>query len=117
MKVQSLSEFLGTDLPPAEPSADTLRIEDITDAKAFADAVLSSYEFRQFIVNGLELGTLPSAIVTRLMDHSSWGSPAKRLELTGRDGKPIEQITEVRRVVVRPALPQDIEVPHVASVH
>lgn len=76
----SLAETLGT-LPdkPGAPAAP--RIEDIAgDAQTFCKTVLNSLEFRQYIINGLTLGELPSAIITRLMDHA-WGKPVERLEV------------------------------------
>jgi hypothetical protein len=97
-KVQSLAEYLGT-APPSEP--DVPRLEDIKDPKAFAEAVLDSYEFRQYIVNGLRLGELPAAILIRVMDLAGWQKPPERVEHTGKDGEPIQTVTEVRRVVIR----------------
>lgn len=91
-KFKSLADYLGT--TPAVES-DAPRLEDITDSKQFALAVLSSREFRRYIVDGLTLGELPAAIVTRLMDYA-WGKPAERIEHSGR----VENITEVRRVVI-----------------
>lgn len=93
---QSLAEFLGMKDPVAPAEA---RLEDITDSKQFAVAVLDSREFRSYIVNGLILGTIPSAIVTRMMDYG-WGKPPDRVEHTGKDGNPIETVTEVRRTIV-----------------
>lgn len=69
--------------------------------KEFARAVLDSREFKQYVSTSLKACTIPSAILTRLMDYA-WGKPPERVELTGKDGKPIEQITEIRRVIVRP---------------
>lgn len=68
--------------------------------KSFADAVLRSEEFRLYIVEGLTEKTLPPAVLCRLIDHG-WGKPPDRVEHTGKDGQPIETITEVRRVIVR----------------
>lgn len=96
--VQSLAEYLKVE--PTVPTNVGQRLEDITDAKAFAEAVLSSREFRCYIVNAIILGILPSAITCRLMDYA-WGKPLERIEHTGKDGQPIEVIAEVRRVVVR----------------
>jgi hypothetical protein len=100
--MESLADFLGTNLPDPPFEAHKLCLEDITDSKAFALAVLDSREFRQYIVSGLTLGNLPgfASILGKLMDHA-WGKPPERVEHTGKDGKPIETITEVRRVIVR----------------
>jgi hypothetical protein len=109
--MQSLAEFLGTS-PAATETAP--RLEDITDSKTFALAVLSSAEFRSYIVNSLTLGSLPAAVITRMMDYA-WGKPVDRVEHTGKDGSPIEMITEVRRVIVR--VPQETEEMHDEVVH
>lgn len=97
-RLQSLAEYLGT-APPEEGIAP--RLEDITDGETFAKAVINSREFRGYIINGLVLGSIPAAVLVRVMDLAGWQAPPKRLEVTGRDGKPIEHVTEVRRVVVR----------------
>lgn len=80
-KVQSLAEYLGVDSSDglqAEPPGP--RLEDISDPKEFAHAVLNSQEFRSYIVSGLVLGNVPgfTGILTRLMDHA-WGKPVERL--------------------------------------
>lgn len=98
-KIQSLADYFGTNDPPDSAPASP-RLEDITDCKAFALAVLGSREFRSYIVNGLVLGELPPGIVTRLMDLA-WGRPAERVEHTGKDGAPI--VAEIRRVFVHVA--------------
>lgn len=89
-KFQSIADFLGLhdndSLAPEGASGSTSgaspmpRLEDITDSKAFALAVLNSREFRQFIVNGVTLGDLPTPLVLRLMDHA-WGKPVERVEV------------------------------------
>ena len=93
--LQTLAEFLGTDqasnLPTELPQ---LTVQD------FCKGVLESREYRQSILQRIVLGTLPSAVELRMMDYG-WGKPPERIEHTGKDGKPIETITEVRRVVIR----------------
>ena len=112
--MESLAAFLGVSGAPAP--ADEPRLEDITDSKAFALAVLSSREFRSYIVNSLVLGELPSAVICRLMDYG-WGKPPERVEHTGKDGRPIETITEVRRVIIRGQQPeQDDDDEHLDKV-
>jgi len=110
--MKSLAEHLGVmptdgeasptngEASPAEAAPQTeTRLEDITDSKTFALAVLNSSEFRRYIVSGLVLGNLPgfAGILMRMMDYA-WGKPVDRVEHTGKDGNPI---IEVRRVVVR----------------
>lgn len=104
-KPASLADFLGVpdprpveDVPQQEPSfSDAV---DIVDPSTFCKRIVGSREFRQYIMNGIVLGDLPSAIGTRLMDHA-WGKPPERVEHTGKDGGPIEAITEIRRVIVK----------------
>jgi hypothetical protein len=94
-KFQTLAEYLGTSQQPAdEPQP---RLEDIAgDAEAFCKAVLNSYEFRQYIVNGLVLGSVPAAVMLRVMDMAGWQKPPERVEHSGR----VDSVTEVRRVVI-----------------
>ena len=92
--MESLADTLG--LTTKMPDDGRPRLEDITDAKQFAQAVLTSPEFRQYIVSKLTLGELPPAVITRLMDYA-WGKPAERVEHSGT----VETITEVRRVLIR----------------
>ena len=79
--MESLADTLG--LTTRLPDDGRPRLEDITDAKRFAQAVLTSPEFRTYIVDKLTLGDLPPAIVCRLMDYA-WGKPAERVEHTGK---------------------------------
>ena len=67
--------------------------------KAFSDAVVQSEEFRLYVIEGLTERDLPPAVLCRILDHA-WGKPPERVEHTGKDGQPIESVTEVRRVVV-----------------
>jgi hypothetical protein len=95
--MESLADYLGLGPTPqddprsSEPTFQT--------AEEFSQAVLSSPEFFRYIINSLALGTLPSGVLTRLMDYG-WGKPPERVEHTGKNGQPIE-VTEVRRVIVR----------------
>lgn len=101
-RFQSLAEFLETgqlEADQAEPPAGP-QLEDIADSRVFSLAVLDSREFRTYVVNALTLGTLPAAVLCRLMDYA-WGKPPERVEHTGRDGRPIETVTEVKRTIVR----------------
>lgn len=106
-KFQTLADYLGT-APVADGAAPVQRLEDISgDAEKFCKAVLDSFEFRQYIVHGLTLGSIPAAVMLRIMDKAGWQKPPEQIEHTGKDGKPIE-ITEVRRVIVQAkALPAD----------
>ncbi len=96
---ESLAQALGVidpqkgATPEADPSWETL------EGKAFCEAVVKSPDFRTYIVLGLRLGNLPAAVLCRVLDHA-WGKPPDKVELTGKDGKPIEHVTEVRRTIV-----------------
>ena len=101
---KSLGEHLGvieTKTPPvvAEGRSFLDTTTDNLSAKEFAALVVHSHEFKRYIVNGLTIGDIPPAILCRLMDYA-WGKPTERVEHTGKDGAPIETITEVRRVLV-----------------
>jgi hypothetical protein len=95
--MQSLAEFLGTVPVPAQAADDPVPDYEGLPAKAFADAVLNSKEFRQYVLNGLTLGELPAAIICRLMDYA-WGKPVDRVEHTGQDGQPMA--IKIVRVIV-----------------
>lgn len=94
---QTLADLLGASELPA-------RLEDVAgDAKAFCEAVLNSAEFRQYVVSGLLLGSIPAAILSRVMDVAGWPKSADVHKLVGANGGPIETVTEVRRVIVDPS--------------
>lgn len=106
----SLAEFLGVgdqDAPPREPPVAL----DNLSPKQFCQAILNSSEFRTYLLNGISLGDLPAAVIIRVMDIG-WGKPAERIEHTGKDGQPIETITEVRRVLVRAEQQEEVEAPY-----
>ena len=108
--MDSLADYLGLNTHASDDGRP--RLEDISDAKTFARAVLDSPEFRQYIVSKLTIGDLPPAIICRLMDYA-WGKPAERVEHTGKDGAPIESITEVRRVLIRADHQEDLDSPDI----
>lgn len=105
-KPQTLADLLD---PPGAAASSALdqKLEDITDSKTFALAVLESLGFRRYIINGLTLGDLPAAILCRLMDYG-WGKPPEHIEHTGKGGGAIETITEVRRVIVKVGMTQEL---------
>jgi hypothetical protein len=99
--MQEVSSTLANVLGEATPTLESeLSLIDITDPKAFIEALLKSREFRLYVVNGLVSYTFPPSLLIKLLDHL-WGKPPERVEHTGKDGKPIELVTEVRRVIVR----------------
>ena len=87
-RMESLAEYLGLE---QLDSAGGLRPVDAADPKQFAEAVLSSQEFRQYILNGLTLGELPAGVVTRLMDVAGWPKAMQRVEVG--DAQRMEDLT------------------------
>jgi hypothetical protein len=79
-----LADYLGT----SDKSANAPKQVDYASLSGqdFAKAVLASIEFRQYVVNGLTLGELPPAVVTRLMDHG-WGKPPDKIEFEDKTKK------------------------------
>lgn len=104
-KQQTLADILGVqDQRPEDvrPATDFEELVDISDPTIFCQRILQTREFRQYIMNGIVLGDLPPAIVGRIMDHAL-GKPPERIEHTGKDGAPIESVTEVRRIIIHVA--------------
>ena len=137
-KYQSLADFLGVDnvpkddLPessplvpaPAPPEPPLISLERVDigklTAREFAEILVNSVEFRRYLVFGLTLGNLPgfTSILGRVLDHL-WGKAPDKLELTGKDGRPLEVVTEVRRVIIRndtrPQFDDESEAPKVTT--
>jgi hypothetical protein len=67
--------------------------------KEFATRVLQSKEYRASLYRRVVADELPAQIEALLYYYSA-GKPTERFEHSGKDGKPIETITEVRRVIV-----------------
>jgi hypothetical protein len=117
--MESLADFLGVRHPLQEEQAQPAALEDfaaITDPVEFCQHILASREFRQYILNGIVVGDIPPAILGRVMDQG-WGKAPERIEHTGKDGRPIETITEVRRVVVRPGQLEELELAELETTH
>lgn len=91
--MESLADYLGVD---KEGKAASDEPEVVYTAKEFCDKVLASFEFRTYILNHLHLGTLPAAIMIRIMDIG-WGKPAERIEHSGEVA-----VSRVVREVVTP---------------
>lgn len=71
--------------------------ENIKTASGFAQAVLGSLEFQEYIMQGIRKRDIAPSILLRLMDYAEgWGKPTDKVEHVG------EPITEIRRVVVTP---------------
>lgn len=101
---QSLAEFLGVlheDTPTTAGSQISSLCDQPLTAAQFCEAVLNSQEFREFIVRGLQTGTLPAAIVTRIMDQG-WGKPKNTIELQGElvVSKVVREMIDVSEPVV-----------------
>lgn len=91
-KAETLADFLGVETS-APPLSEEPRLEDITDAKSFALAVLESREFRCYIINSLVLGSLPAAIACRMMDYA-WGKPVEHVQIEDKIQKPEDLTAE-----------------------
>lgn len=75
------SLFDSLNLPsPERPAAPVDPWPEKLTGKEFAERVVNSIEFRQYILMGVRSGELPQAVMCRLMDHA-WGQPVKRVEL------------------------------------
>lgn len=97
-KIETLADFLGLDpeghaLPVNEQFAE-MSIKD------FCRGVLKSPEYRRSVYLRVCAGALPPAVELRLYDYAE-GKPVEHHEHTGKDGAPIEHVTEVRSVIVR----------------
>lgn len=103
--MKSLAEHLGVsdprDTDPARKPEPNL--VDLTGMD-FCEGVLNSREYRESILRRILFDELPSAVELRLMDMG-WGKPVERHEVTGKDGRPIEQVTEIRNVIIRAEQP------------
>ena len=108
--MQSLAEALGTTNDKAQAGPSLLTAQPAT-AEEFAEAFLSSIEFRQYLVNALTLGELPAAVILRMMDYAKhWGKPVERVEIDDRresfETMSKEQI--VQRIAQLQALVQEL---------
>ena len=103
MADKSLADALGVvdSRPNAQSTELTIsELLDTSDPVEFCKQILDSREFRQYLFTGIACGDIPPAVMCRVIDHA-WGKPVDRVEHTGKDGQPIETVTEVRRVIVR----------------
>lgn len=109
-KLKSLAEALG--LPEGESREDVVDpYVEPTSAAEFARNILRSAAYRLSILSRIADDKLPAAVEV-LLHHYAWGKPVERVEHTGKDGAPMETITEVRRTVVR--VDHDIDEPRPA---
>lgn len=95
---QSLAEYLGV-ATPQNPDPDPFPTEGVSPQE-ICTTILRSQEFRTYLLHSLTLGTLPPAVLMRIMDVAGWPKGVARIEHTGPDGKPIETVTQIRRIVV-----------------
>ena len=81
--MKTLAEHLGVIDPRPEEKRDTRDFDnlvDVTDPKEFCRRILNTREWRQYVMNGIVLGDLPPAVMTRILDHG-WGKPVEHLEI------------------------------------
>lgn len=115
--MKSLAEHLGVvDPRDRDPEAKPLPALTELTGVDFCEGVLNSREYRESILRRILLDDLPPAVELRLMDMG-WGKPVDRVEHTGKDGQPIETVTEIRNVIVRAERPfeEDEERPAVVT--
>jgi hypothetical protein len=97
-----LKDGLLPSAPDPQPAFESLT------GKQFAELVVNSVEFRQYIVLGIKAGDLPQAVVCRIMDHA-WGQPTKHVELDDRrDFKGMTKSELQERIAMLMALAQDL---------
>lgn len=119
-KFQSLADVLGVP-DPKEPDKLLEASSMPATRKDFCKRILDSPEYRESLRQRIVLGTLPPAI-EQLLYYYADGKPKEIFEHTGKDGKPIETISEVRRVIVHASERHVVEdeaerVPKQPSVH
>ena len=87
-KPKTLAEFLGTtDTRPVEEPIDY----ESLSGQEFCKKVVASFEFRSYITSGLYDGTLPAAVVNKVIDHA-WGKPPEKVEFEDKT-KTLEALT------------------------
>jgi len=104
--MESLADFLQLDGPtPSAPRQDASAdpYSGTATIKEFAEKVLNSQEYRASLHRRIILDELPAQIEALLYYYAA-GKPTERVEHTGKNGEPMEVITEVRRVVVAASL-------------
>jgi hypothetical protein len=119
-KLPSLADALGIEAGKLAPrQTPDVPVDLKLAAETFAKQILSSAEYRSSLQRRVVMDELPPAVETMLW-HFAYGKPKERIEHTGKDGQPIETITEVRRVIIRATPPQDFveaEPPQIEVTH
>ena len=88
-KPQTLAEFLGADQALPAPSGRSLL--DADNVRDFARNVLQSREYRQSILDRIQLGQLAPAVEQRLYDYA-YGKPVERVEFKDTSD-PVDDLT------------------------
>jgi hypothetical protein len=101
---QSAAQLLGVQ-DPTDPTAPVSPAPKLT-AKQFCRALLATPQYRESLLRRILMDDLPPAVECKLWEYA-YGKPVDRIEHTGKDGHPIETITEVRRVIIRSHIPED----------
>src|SRR5262245_3013308 len=100
--MESLADYLRLEdaapTAPVEAPATDL-FSGITTIKEFAERVLNSADYRASLLRRIQLDELPAQIEA-LLYYYACGKPTERIEHSGKDGGPLEVVTQVRRVVV-----------------
>lgn len=84
MPPQSLADYLGL-TSGTTPTQAAAQVDDYTtlSGEDFAKRIVGSTEFRQYLLNGITLNTLPKEVIVRLLDHA-WGKPVDTLKVDQR---------------------------------
>jgi hypothetical protein len=106
--VETLAKFLNVPEPGPNETPPVMGSDPWDGAptmREFAEKVLASKEYRASLYRRVLLDELPAQIEALLYYYAA-GKPTERVEHTGKDGKPIESVHEVRRIIVhqRPQL-------------
>jgi hypothetical protein len=90
--MESLFDALKLPEPEHPETGATDWREKPLSAKEFAEKVVASREFRNYVVNGIQQRDLPQSVMCRILDHA-WGQPVKRVEVNDKTVRPYEAAT------------------------
>ena len=116
---QSLADFLAVPdvaVKPEERKPVATIFDEAMTAKEFAEGILNSVQYRESILRRVLMDELPPQVEALLWAHAH-GVPAKKVEMTGANGGPIQTVT--RRIIDPVLEPGEVpaQVPASQSVH
>lgn len=115
--MQSLYDALHVE-NPERPGAAVDPWPENPSPKQFAELVVNSIEFRQYLIIGIRSGQLAPAVMCRLLDHA-WGKPVEQVEVTNKtlDFSKMSKNELLERIAVLQSLVQELPDEHSHSVH